>query len=113
MSDQATRALERAAHAGDPYAQERLARTRSRAAQGPHADKVGHECFMVGVRDHYKGTIIGIVQDGAGRMVFQMHPVKWLQNLENDQGSRDMVSSEEHPFDLRSDGILAITRTSL
>ena len=112
MSDQVTRALERQAAQGDAQAQAKLSRARARSAQGPHADKVGHECVLVGVRDHYKGTIIGIVDAGYGKVVFQMHPVKWLQNLENESGSRSMVSSEEHPFDLRSDGILAITLTA-
>jgi len=112
MSDQVTRALERQAAQGDAQAQAKLSRARARSAQGPHADKVGHECVLVGVRDHYKGTIIGIVDAGYGKVVFQCHPVKWLPGLADDSGALVMTSSPEHPFDLRSDGILAITRTS-
>lgn len=78
-------------------------RARLRRSDGRHGDKIGKWVVVDGVRDHYRGVLLGVTDLGYGRALLHLHPVFWLQSLEGTNGEREVRTTDAHPFDLSSD----------
>ena len=102
MNDETMRKLERAAAQGDEEAAERLRAARNRITGGRHADKIGEWIVIDGVRDHYRGRLLGVTEVGGGQALLHLGPCYWLYSLESTDGERATTATEEHPIDMSS-----------
>ena len=109
MSDVTIRRLEREAAQGDEAAQERLQRVRQRSGFGRHGDKIGQWCVFDGVRDHYRGRLVGVTELGGGRAILHLNPAAWLQGLDDHNNEIKIRTSDDHPLDLSSDVVGAVS----
>ena len=102
MNDSQIRLLERRASEGDPDAEEQLRIARMRQNGVRHADKIGKWVVIDGVRDHYRGRLLGVTEVGGGFAYLHMAPCYWLASLESTTGEKVTTATEEHPFDLQT-----------
>lgn len=100
--DAEMRKLEQDAALGDEDAEHRLLAARRRCGGGRHADKIGEWVMIDGVRDHYRGRLLSVVELGAGAAILRLAPCYWLGSLESTAGEVTTTATEEHPLDLSS-----------
>ena len=72
------------------------------APKGRHADKIGRWVTIDGVRDHYRGLLVGVVELGAGEALLRFSSLYWLQSLESPNGEFRVHCSAENPAELYS-----------
>jgi len=109
MSDRETRLLERKASQGDELAMEQLTIFRQRAGRGRHGDKIGQWVVFSCVRDHYRGLLAGVTENGGGNATIHLSVAYWLPSLADCNNEVQITCSEAHPFDLNSDGVLGVS----
>jgi len=102
MNEDRMRKLEKAASQGDEEAAETLRAMRVRVTGGRHADKIGHWVCIDGVRDHYRGRLLGVTEVGGGIAMLHLAPCYWLYSLQSTQEERATTATEAHPSDLSS-----------
>ncbi len=95
------RVLERKANQGDEDAAESLRAMQARI-QCRHGDKIGQWVCIDGVRDHYRGKLLGVTEVGGGIALLHLGPCYWLYSLESPDNERATTASEDHPIDLSS-----------
>lgn len=69
---------------------------------GRHGDKIGKWVVIDGVRDHYRGRLLGVSEVGGGIALLHLGPCYWLESLESPSNERVTTATEEHPMDLSS-----------
>ena len=107
--DNRIRDLERRAATGDTEAQDRLMRLKARAGGGRHADKIGEWVAIDGVRDHYRGKLLGITELGAGKALLHLSPCYFLESLASGSSDYPIHTTQDSPFDLSSEVVGGIS----